>query len=43
VDQGATIELAISGLKVATELYLGEFPLPEIAVRFVTNMEVSYA
>jgi predicted RNase H-like HicB family nuclease len=43
VDQGATIELAISGLKVATELYLEEFPLPEIAVRFVTNMEVSYA
>jgi predicted RNase H-like HicB family nuclease len=34
VDQGDTIELA---------MYLEEFPLPEIAVRFVTNMEVSYA
>jgi predicted RNase H-like HicB family nuclease len=26
VDQGDTIELAIAGLKVATELYLEEFP-----------------
>jgi predicted RNase H-like HicB family nuclease len=43
VDQGDTIELAIAGLKKATELYLEEFPLPEISVRFVTNMEVSYA
>jgi predicted RNase H-like HicB family nuclease len=43
VDQGDTIELAIAGLKQATELYLEEFPLPEISLRFVTNMEVSYA
>lgn len=29
VDQGETIEQAISGLKEATKLYLEEFPLPE--------------
>lgn len=29
VDQGETIEQAISGLKEATKLYLEEFPLAE--------------
>ena len=43
VDQGATIEQAIAGLKEATRLYLEEFPLPETSPRFVTNIEVSYA
>lgn len=43
VDQGETIEQAISGLKEATRLYLEEFPLPETSPRFVTSIEVSYA
>jgi predicted RNase H-like HicB family nuclease len=43
VDQGETIEKAISGLKEATRLYLEEFPIPETSPRFVTNIEVSYA
>lgn len=43
VDQGETIEQAITGLKAATQLYLEEFPLPETSPRFVTTMEVSYA
>jgi predicted RNase H-like HicB family nuclease len=43
VDQGETIEQAISGLKEATRLYLEEFPIPETSPRFVTNIEVSYA
>jgi predicted RNase H-like HicB family nuclease len=43
VDQGETIEAAIAGLKVATQLYLEEFPLPETSPRFVTSIEVSYA
>lgn len=43
VDQGETIERAIAGLKEATRLYLGEFPLSETSPRFVTSIEVSYA
>ena len=43
VDQGETIEQAITGLKEATRLYLEEFPLPETSPRFVTNIEISYA
>jgi len=43
VDQGETIEQAITGLKEATRLYLEEFPLPQTSPRFVTNIEVSYA
>jgi predicted RNase H-like HicB family nuclease len=43
IDQGETIEQAISGLKEATRLYLEEFPLLETSPRFVTNIEVSYA
>ncbi|MGL5807395.1 MAG: type II toxin-antitoxin system HicB family antitoxin [Xenococcaceae cyanobacterium] len=43
VDQGETIEQAISGLKEATRLYLEEFPAPETSPRFVTSIEVSYA
>ena len=43
VDQGETIEQAITGLKEATRLYLEEFPLPKTSPRFVTNIEVSYA
>ena len=29
MDQGETIEQAISGLTAATKLYLEEFPIPE--------------
>lgn len=43
VDQGATIEEAVAGLKEATRLYLEEFPMPETSPRFVTSIEVSYA
>jgi len=31
VSQGYTIEEAVANLKEATELYLEEYPLPEIA------------
>ncbi len=34
VDQGPTIEVAISGLKEVTRLHLEEFPLPETSPRF---------
>lgn len=35
VSQGYTIEEAIANLKEATELYLEEFPLPEVtSLRF---------
>ncbi|MFY7885078.1 MAG: type II toxin-antitoxin system HicB family antitoxin [Dolichospermum sp.] len=43
VDQGETIEQAITGLKEATRLYLEEFPLPETSPRYVTSIEVTYA
>lgn len=43
VDQGETIEQAISGLKEATRLYLEEFSVPETSPRFLTSIEVSYA
>jgi predicted RNase H-like HicB family nuclease len=43
IDQGETIEEAITGLKEATRLYLEEFSLPETSPRFVTSIEVSYA
>ena len=43
VDQGETIEEAVSGLKEATKLYLEEFPLIETSPRYITTMDVSYA
>lgn len=43
VDQGETIEQAVSGLKEATRLYLEEFPLLETSPRYITTMDVSYA
>ena len=39
-SQGDTIEEAIALLKEATELYLEEFPLPEISPRLLTTFEV---
>jgi predicted RNase H-like HicB family nuclease len=43
VDQGETIEEALSNLKEATRLYLEEFPLPETSPRYLTSIEVMYA
>ena len=40
VSQGYTIEEAVTNLKEATELYLEEFPLPEITRPFLTTFEV---
>ncbi|MBI1750668.1 MAG: type II toxin-antitoxin system HicB family antitoxin [Acidobacteria bacterium] len=43
VSQGATVEEALVNLKEATELYLEEFPLPNLARPMVTTFEVSHA
>ena len=43
VSQGETVEEAIANLREATELYLEEFPLPEISRPLVTTFEASYA
>lgn len=39
VSQGATIEEAVENLKEATELYLEEFPLPNINPPILTTFE----
>ena len=41
ISQGVSIEEAVTNLKAATELYLEEFPLPEIAHPILTTFEVS--
>jgi predicted RNase H-like HicB family nuclease len=41
VSQGHTIEEAISNLKESTELYLEEFPLPNISRSILTTFEVT--
>lgn len=43
VDQGATIEEAIAGVREATRLYLEEFPLPKTSPRLITSIEVECA
>ena len=45
VDQGETIEEALTNLKEATRLYLEECPLLDTntSARFITSIEVSYA
>lgn len=43
VSQGHTVEEAIANLKEATELYLEEFPLPEIGRTLLTTFEATYA
>jgi predicted RNase H-like HicB family nuclease len=43
VSQGATVDEALANLKEATELYLEEFPLPNLARPMVTTFEVSHA
>lgn len=40
VSQGTTIEEAIANLKEATELYLEEFPLPDLGKPLLTTFEV---
>ena len=42
-SQGETIEEALANLKEATELYLEEFPIAQIARRLITPLEVAYA
>ncbi|MGQ9722540.1 MAG: type II toxin-antitoxin system HicB family antitoxin [Candidatus Jordarchaeum sp.] len=41
VSQGYTVEEAIANLKEATELYLEEFPNPEISRPILTTFEVT--
>ena len=43
VSQGATVEEAVSNLKEATELYLEEFPLPDVGHPMMTTFEARYA
>jgi predicted RNase H-like HicB family nuclease len=39
VSQGYTVEEAIANLKEATELYLEEFPLPDVSRPLLTTTE----
>ena len=41
VSQGYTIEEAVVNLKEATELYLEEFPLPEVSRSLLTTFEAA--
>ncbi len=41
VSQGYTIEEAVANLKEATELYLEEFPLPQVGRPLLTTFEVA--
>lgn len=41
VSQGATVEEALANLKEATELYLEEFPIPEVHKTMLTTFEVA--
>ncbi|WKZ34950.1 MAG: type II toxin-antitoxin system HicB family antitoxin [Anaerolineales bacterium] len=41
VSQGQTVEEAIANLKEATELYLEEFPMPEINRPLLTTFDVA--
>jgi len=41
VSQGKTIEEATANLKEATELYLEEFPLPEVSHPWLTTFEAA--
>ena len=43
VSQGDTIENALTNLKEATELYLEEFPLPNVGRPLLTTFEAHYA
>jgi predicted RNase H-like HicB family nuclease len=39
VSQGSTLEEALANLREATELYLEEFPLPEVPRPLMTTFE----
>lgn len=41
VSQGYTVEEAVTNLREATELYLEEFPLPEVTRPLMTTFEAS--
>jgi len=41
ISQGATIENALANLKEATELYLEEFPLPDVGRPLLTTFEAT--
>jgi len=41
VSQGYTVEEAVANLKEATELYLEEFPLPQVSKPFLTTFEAA--
>ncbi len=41
VSQGYTVEEAVVNLKEATELYLEEFPLPQVSKPFLTAFEAA--
>ena len=43
VSQGQTIEEAVANLKEATELYLQEFPMPEVSRVLLTTFELTRA
>jgi predicted RNase H-like HicB family nuclease len=43
VSQGDTVEDAIANLKEATELYLEEFPLPQMSRSLLTTFEAAVA
>ena len=43
VSQGSTVEEAAANLKEATELYLEEFPLPDMGRPWLTTFEVVHA
>jgi predicted RNase H-like HicB family nuclease len=43
VSQGRTVEEAVANLKEATELYLEEFPLPNVSRPLLTTFEATYA
>jgi predicted RNase H-like HicB family nuclease len=43
VSQGTTIDEAVDHLREATELYLEEFPLPEIGRPLITTFEAASA
>jgi len=40
-SQGYTIEEAVANLKEATELYLEDFPLPDVSRPLVTTFEAT--
>ncbi len=42
-SQGDTIEEAVANLKEVTELYLEEFPMPNVGRSLVTTFEANYS